>query len=219
MNILSALQHLITAVTAVLTFLTGTAVYTAPVQQDSTATTTLEATSTDTTPGAQPAPTGLVAPHTSIQDATLRAAIQALASSTEELQKAETAASSAPTQVTPANTPAPAAAAPAPSMPIVIDTSVLTGRYKQFFPKGLHGTVDLWADQLVRQNGMDIAAGSDITYSIDGTVLGSPDGILGDYTFPLDTAKYDNGQHTIGIAADNGNGNTANASLTIDVEN
>lgn len=114
----------------------------------------------------------------------------------------------------------------APSGPITINTQKLTNLWRDYFKNAsttvgysLHGTVDLWHDQLVMQGDQDIWDGVDITYSLDGATLGSPSGVLGDYSFPLNTTKYTNGTHTLTISADDSRGNTAAQSVEIDIKN
>jgi len=102
---------------------------------------------------------------------------------------------------------------------VIVDKSILVYRYKTFFPKGLHGTVDFWSDTLVRQDGMDMNKGGLITYSLDGVVIGSTNGMPNGYTFPVDTTKYTNGTHQLTISADDGRGDTAESTLAVDIEN
>lgn len=118
----------------------------------------------------------------------------------------------------------------APAQSILIDTSVLSGPWRASFADAssttgfsLHGTVDMWKDQLVIEGDQDIAAGSDIDYTICSTTqvctdLGSPSGILGDYSFPLYTSQYANGAYFIEIFATDG-GDQVSASLPIAIKN
>jgi len=117
---------------------------------------------------------------------------------------------------------------PIPTGPITINPSILTQTWRRnsfyatstplgFILKG--SAISLWENELVMQGGQNIWDGIDITYSLDGKVLGSPTGILGNYTFPFDTTKYSNGPHQVGISVDDGRGNTASKTLDIDIEN
>ena len=107
----------------------------------------------------------------------------------------------------------------APTGKITIRPYLLTQLYAKYAPDGLQGTISIWEDTLVMQGGQTIWDGAAITYSLDGTTLGSPTGILGGYRFLLDTTKYSNGIHTIGISADDLDGNTASSSLEINIQN
>jgi hypothetical protein len=97
-----------------------------------------------------------------------------------------------------------------PPQSVIIDNSTIA-------PKDLHGTVDFWADLLVRQN--DMPEGTAVTCSVDGTLVASSNGASDDYLLPVDTTKYANGTYEVSIVATDSNGNTASKTLEAGIEN
>jgi len=206
MNLFNALQDLLVALTAFVTLVIGGQKAQETVATPVIDTPTIEQATTTETPVVQA--TAAVQSTPDIEPV-LRAALQAIASSTEQLEKArEEVVTHPPVQADPVQNETTVEVPPAP--PAVINISALR--------KEIKGTVNLWQDQLVMEGRINIADAARVSFAIDGKDLGTPEQIgIGDFRMILDTTAYEDGEHTVMITATNKDGfvRTAEASITI----